>query len=103
MIELTTEEALPDLWAAPQAVIFKHSTYCDLSAMAHSQVLAAIRRKPDLRVHWVEVVDSRPVSQAIERHTGIRHESPQVLILKNGEVTWHASHRRITADAILAA
>lgn len=101
MIDITSEQDLEGLWSAPATVLFKHSTQCDISATAYQEMTQAARQLPGMEVHVVRVIESRPVSQEVERRTGIRHESPQVFVLHNGEVAWHASHWRITADAVV--
>ena len=58
--------------------------------------------RPGLPVYLVDVITDRPVSRRIEAVLGVRHESPQVLYLEEGSVRWHASHGRITADALLS-
>jgi bacillithiol system protein YtxJ len=50
----------------------------------------------------VVVQHSRSVSNAIAERTGIRHESPQAILLKGGEVVYHASHYDVTAEDIEA-
>lgn len=85
-------------------VVYKHSPICDLSAGALHEMNAFRASAPaGLDLRFVDVLSARPASRLIEARTGVRHESPQVLVIKNGEVTWNASHRRITADAVAAA
>ncbi len=79
-------------------VIFKHSTTCPISAAAYAEM-----EQFEGEVALVEVQTARELSQAIERRTGISHESPQVLILSNGKVVWNASHWRIKAEAVAKA
>ncbi len=56
------------------------------------------------RLYSVNVVDSRDVAQQIARDTGVRHESPQVLVLApEGKVLWHASHHSIDDQALAVA
>jgi bacillithiol system protein YtxJ len=43
---------------------------------------------------------SRDVSVETEKRTGIRHESPQVIIVRNGAAVWNASHWAIKSDAV---
>ena len=43
------------------------------------------------------------IADAIEAQTGVAHESPQALVLRNGRVAWHASHWQVTADSVAAA
>jgi bacillithiol system protein YtxJ len=48
----------------------------------------------------VEVVRFRPVSQYLAQKTGVRHESPQVLVIANGEVIFHTSHSEVNKVSI---
>jgi bacillithiol system protein YtxJ len=61
------------------------------------------RAHPDPAVEQLDVFADRPACVAIETETGVRHESPQVLVFVGDRVVWHASHRRVTADAVAAA
>jgi bacillithiol system protein YtxJ len=54
----------------------------------------------DTTIWLVDVQRSQDLSREIERRTGIRHESPQVILLSHGRPRWSASHRHITASAI---
>ena len=56
-----------------------------------------------LPLYVVSVRAQREVSDAITRRFGIRHESPQVLLVHRGAVLWHASHFRVRAAEIQAA
>ncbi len=79
-------------------VIFKHSTTCPISAAAYYEM-----EEFEGEVVLVEVQRARELSREIEKLTGIRHESPQVLILEKGSVVWNASHRRVKALAVAEA
>ncbi len=54
-------------------------------------------------VFVVRIQAAREVSRAIEQRFGVRHESPQVLLISGDRVVWHASHFRVTARSIAAA
>ncbi|WP_246369897.1 monothiol bacilliredoxin BrxC family protein [Saccharibacillus deserti] len=47
-----------------------------------------------------KAIESRPVSNAIEGNLGVKHESPQILLIRGGEVLWHASHGNISYEQI---
>ena len=79
-------------------VIFKHSLTCPISAGAYDQMA-----KFEGEVALIEVQRSRELSTEIENRLGVAHESPQVIVLRNGQVIWDASHFRITAAAVAAA
>lgn len=76
-------------------VLFKHSTTCPISANAYRQMS---RLGSD--VSLVVVQRARDLSNEIETRTGVRHESPQAIVLRNGEAVWTASHFDITSDAV---
>jgi bacillithiol system protein YtxJ len=79
-------------------LLFKHSTMCPISAAAYKEMKGA-----ETEVAIVVVQRARAVSREVETRTGVRHESPQALLLSDGEVVWSASHWDITADAVKAA
>lgn len=86
------------------AVIFKHSLTCGTSAMAMEEIQDLVSRGDvDADIHLVRIQQAREVSRAIEQRLGVRHESPQVLLVIDGKVVWHASHFRVMAAAVLAA
>jgi bacillithiol system protein YtxJ len=79
-------------------VIFKHSLTCPISSAAYEQMAEF-----DGPVALVEVQRARELSTEIENRLGVAHESPQVIVLRNGQVVWNASHFKITADAVAEA
>lgn len=84
----------------PLAIVFKHSTSCGISAQAHRETERFLEEHPEHSVHKVEVREFRRVSDHIEAKTGVRHESPQLLVLRDGRIVWQGSHSRVTAEAI---
>ena len=90
------------LLGEPLAIVFKHSTTCGISSRARAEAERFVAEHPECTVYEVDVHESRPLSNYIESKTGIRHESPQLLVLRHGEVVWHESHGRVTAGAIAA-
>lgn len=75
-------------------IIFKHSTSCSLSANAFKEFKAFLDNK-DLDAFLVIVQNSRDVSDKIEEDFGVKHESPQVLFLVDGQAVFSLSHRDI--------
>lgn len=51
----------------------------------------------------VRVIEERPVSLALAEQVGVKHESPQSILIQNRKPIWHDSHRALTADAFRAA
>lgn len=103
MTELPTISSERDVEAAFEAdlaLLFKHSPHCGLSAMAYDEVLRVAEAHPQVPIFLVDVIHERPLSALIERRLGIRHESPQVVVLRSGRPTFDASHRGVTAEAL---
>ena len=97
---LEGSSALEDLMHGELVVLFKHSTACPVSWAAHSQVTRFLRAHPEVHVRLIPVIRERSLSQKIAAITGIHHESPQVIVLRRGEVVGSVSHGDITADAL---
>lgn len=85
---LTRSETLP-------VVVFKHSLTCPISARAYKEMA-----KLSTEVVLVEVQRARELSQAIEEETKIEHESPQVIVFRNGQPVWNASHFDVRANTV---
>jgi bacillithiol system protein YtxJ len=83
-------------------VLFKHSTTCPISARAHRQ-MAELSTEVAGRISLVVVQRARELSRRVAEQTGIQHESPQTIILRNGQAVWSASHFDITAEAVTQA
>ena len=80
--------------------VFKHSTACPISGAAHSRVVEYDAQNagngPD--IYLVKVIESRPVSNAIAEVLGVRHQSPQIILVKNRAAVWSASHHGVRGD-----
>ncbi len=48
----------------------------------------------------IVVQEARPLSDLVARETGIRHESPQVILFRNGEAVWNTSHHGISVASL---
>lgn len=83
--------------------IFKHSTECPISAGAAFRTNDWIKNKSTKetpKFYFVKVIERRPVSKKIEKDIAVKHESPQLLLMKNGKNLWNTSHEKITAKSI---
>ncbi|HLO11053.1 MAG TPA: bacillithiol system redox-active protein YtxJ [Pseudoneobacillus sp.] len=83
-------------------LLFKHSTTCPISAKAHDE-FQAFMNDSDISAAIVHVIEDRSLSNHIAEEFGIKHESPQIFMLENGEVKWNASHWKITQNSIKGA
>ena len=80
-------------------VIFKHSTRCSISVMAKGRLE---RETPPsgISFYYLDILRYRPVSNKIAEDFHVYHESPQVLVIKNGECIYDESHNGITMQDI---
>jgi bacillithiol system protein YtxJ len=85
-------------------VIFKHSPTCGISAQAYESIAEWLdASSPAAEFFVLRVQASRALSTTLAQKFGIRHESPQALVIDGGQVVWHGSHFRATAGSIAAA
>lgn len=78
-------------------ILFKHSLTCGISSGVYREV-SQVRAD----VNLVVIQTHREISNAIAAITGVRHESPQAIVLRGGEPVYHASHYDIEAEHIEA-
>lgn len=79
-------------------LLFKHSQTCGISCEALDELHAHARRGGSEAACKVITVQShRRLSDTVSERLGIRHETPQVILLRDGQPVWNASHFRITA------
>lgn len=75
-------------------LIFKHSTRCSISSMALGRMQRA-QQPEKLDIHLLDLLKFRNLSNKIAGEYNIGHESPQVLLIKDGKCVYHASHSEI--------
>ena len=103
---LNVDEIEPLIESSHQkpVLIFKHSLSCPISSRAYHEYQRYLDERPqddDDVVHTlIEIQNARPVSNAVAETTGVRHESPQALLIRDGKVVWHDSHHRIRVDSL---
>ena len=78
-------------------LLFKYSTTCFASLTAKKEMQ---RLTTELPIYLVVVQTERELSNVIAEDLSVRHESPQLLILKDGKGTWQATHYHIKAPKI---
>jgi len=85
-------------------LLFKHSLYCGLSGLAYDELQTHLARpEPGVDYWLITVQTGRAVSDAVEARLGIRHESPQAILVRDGRPVWNASHRRVNARSLAEA
>jgi monothiol bacilliredoxin len=100
LVRLDDVEGWEAVKARARAVVYKHSTRCWGCRSALRAVTTYAERHADVPVYIVDVLVSRDLAQTIASDSRVRHESPQVLVLRDGHVAWHASHSRVTLMAL---
>lgn len=82
--------------------IFKHSLTCPISAAAWMEFQSFAGGQPEDGAVYVliEVQRARQVSNEVASRTGVRHQSPQAILLRGGAVAWHASHWSIDTASL---
>ena len=83
-------------------LLFKHSRHCGTSFEALDELHAHIESaQPGTAAYkMITVQTHRLLSDAVTQRFGIRHETPQAILLRDGKVIWNASHFRITASQL---
>lgn len=82
-------------------LIFKHSTTCGISRMVLNMFTGSYELDEENDIYFLDLHAHRDVSNAVESKFMVRHQSPQLLIIKDGAVVFHTSHGAI-ADVDLA-
>jgi bacillithiol system protein YtxJ len=88
---------------ADSFLLFKHSTSCPISAKAWREYVRFLEENPDVSSAWIDVHDQAQIAREVTKKTGIQHESPQALWIRDGRVGWHASHFDITVRSLTRA
>jgi bacillithiol system protein YtxJ len=98
-LPLTQPEQLTELAQASHeqpVLIFKHSTTCSISAAAKGKIERQWADSGlDLPIYYLDLLRFRPLSAQIAQQFGIQHESPQLLLIQDGECRYDASHMGI--------
>ena len=92
-------------------LLFKHSLSCGTSYEALDELIDHLNRRPAEAGHYVTdrlparyamitVQTHRELSTTVAKRLGVRHETPQALLIREGRVVWSASHFRVTGGAL---
>jgi bacillithiol system protein YtxJ len=85
----------------PRVVILKNSTTCPVSHEAFKEYQKFASENEEEVFYYLNVQDARPLSNLIAEQSGVKHESPQVLIIEGNTVLWHDSHWNITRNKLI--
>lgn len=82
------------------AVIFKHSTRCSISRMALKQFENEFDLQDQITPYFLDLIAYREISNEIANRFGVQHQSPQILLIKDGKSVYDASHSDIDATVL---
>lgn len=95
-LEEITEES-----AETPVIIFKHSTRCSISRMALKNFEKEYNiQESSAKPYFLDLLEHRDISNAIASQFNVEHQSPQLLLVKDGKVVYHTSHSDIDAEAV---
>ena len=102
-IHLTDEEQLKQIINKSQLkpqVIFKHSTRCSISAVA-LQRMQKTAQPSDIDFYFLDLLANRPLSNKVAEVFKVHHESPQILLIRDGQCVYDESHLGISMHEIM--
>lgn len=93
------EEMLQESYTQP-VVVFKHSTRCSISRMALRQFENQWNLEGKMVPYFLDLLEYRPISNTIATQLEVIHQSPQVIVIRNGCSVYHASHEGISVEEL---
>lgn len=100
-IQLTEENQIQDILKSKRtSIVFKHSTRCHISAFVLKMLEQTWNEDPNVDCYFLDLLRFRNLSNILADVCKVYHESPQVLLIMNGECVFDASHQDIQADEI---
>jgi len=106
--EITTPDEIQAMLAESRerpVFLFKHSTACPVSAGSYREVASYLEAAGDdaAPIYLIKVIESRPASNAAAEELGVTHQSPQLILVKDGAAVRDTSHGAITPQAMKGA
>ena len=103
-IQLESAEQIKIIQQNPgYSIIFKHSTRCSISMMAKRRFELDWSKLPsDMPLYFLDLIQHRAISGKIAQDFQVHHESPQLLLIKDGECVLDLSHGEISVDEALS-
>ncbi len=93
LAEMDQLEAIDRLSFQKTQLVYKHSTSCSISSMVLNMFTKGFEHEEEkVDMYFLDIHRARSVSNEIALKYGVRHESPQLLVIKNGAVVAHNSH-----------
>lgn len=83
-----------------RVLLFKHSTRCIVSKMVWKQFTNEFKVTQEIDLYYLDLLSYRSLSNAVAERFGVVHQSPQLLVIQDGVVVYHASHESIDAKRL---
>ncbi len=102
-INFTNEEQLKEIKDRSKIIpqlIFKHSTRCSISSMIKSRLEKKLAPE-SIEFYYLDLIQFRSISNKVAEEFNVFHESPQVLLIKNGDCVYDESHSGITMEELV--
>lgn len=102
--ELVSESQLSEIMERSEGhaqIIFKHSTRCSISKTVWNRMERFNTFPEDADYYYLDLIAYRDISNKVSDILDVAHESPQVLIIKEHKVVYHADHFEITVDEMI--
>lgn len=80
--------------------IFKHSTRCSVSRMALKQFENEFNSSDKVTPYFLDLIEYRAISNEIANRFGVTHQSPQLILIKEGKAIYNVSHSDIDAEEL---
>ena len=98
-IDQITNMIIPQSWEIP-ILVFKHSTRCSISRFALKQFENEFDLNGKIKPYFLDLLNYRDISNEVALSFGVQHQSPQIILIKNGVAVYDTSHDSIDASAL---
>lgn len=101
LTELKTLEEIAETSKKQTVAILKHSTSCGISRMVLRQFEQSYDLKDEqIKLYFLDLLAYRDISNKIASRFNVPHQSPQLLVIKDGKVVYEASHSSIQSEKL---
>ena len=98
-IDQITNMIIPQSWEIP-ILVFKHSTRCSISRFALKQFENEFDLNGKIKPYFLDLLNYRDISNEVALSFGVQHQSPQIILIKNGVAVYDTSHDSIDASTL---
>lgn len=94
------DQLISESYHSPQ-IIFKHSTRCNISGFVKNRLQKQDQQSDNgMTIHYLDLIQFRDISNLIAERFDVIHESPQLLVISDGNCTFHTSHLDVSLDVL---